>query len=211
MAQKPIIHPKKTNFMDIVERVKNILINPKQEWEVIEKEDTPVSQLVVGYLLLLALIPAIASFIGYWLVGYRVPFVGHVSGTFAFGLRHAILAFASPVIAAFVAAFVIDLLAPSFGSQKDFRRAMQLVTYSYTPALVAGVFMIIPSLGIIATLAGLYGLYLLYVGLKPMMKTPDDKITTYFIVSLLVMIVASIIIGVILSAIFIGRGMMMGY
>ncbi len=197
--------------MDIVERVKNILINPKQEWEVIEKEDTPVSQLVVGYLLLLALIPAIASFIGYWLVGYRVPFVGHVSGTFAFGLRHAILAFASPVIAAFVAAFVIDLLAPSFGSQKDFRRAMQLVTYSYTPALVAGVFMIIPSLGIIATLAGLYGLYLLYVGLKPMMKTPDDKITTYFIVSLLVMIVASIIIGVILSAIFIGRGMMMGY
>ena len=211
MAQKPIIHPKKTNFMDIVERVKNILINPKQEWEVIEKEDTPVSQLVVGYLLLLALIPAIASFIGYWLVGYRVPFVGHVSGTFAFGLRQAILAFASPVIAAFVAAFVIDLLAPSFGSQKDFRRAMQLVTYSYTPALVAGVFMIIPSLGIIATLAGLYGLYLLYVGLKPMMKTPDDKITTYFIVSLLVMIVASIVIGVILSAIFIGRGMMMGY
>jgi hypothetical protein len=197
--------------MDIVERVKNILISPKQEWEVIEKETTPVSQLVVGYLLLLALIPAIANFIGYWLVGYRVPFVGHVSGSFEFGLRQGVLAFASPVIAVFVAAYVIDLLAPSFGSQKDFRRAMQLVTYSYTPALVAGVFMIIPSLGILATLAGLYALYLLYIGLKPMMKTPDDKVTTYFIVSLLVMIVATFVVAAILSAIFLSRSMMMGY
>jgi hypothetical protein len=197
--------------MNIVERVKNILLNPKSEWEVIEKEETPISQLVVGYLLLLALIPAIASLIGYWLVGYRVPFVGHVSGTFEFGLRQGILAFASPVIAVFVAAFVIDVLAPSFGSQKDFRRAMQLVTYSYTPALVAGVFMIIPSLGILATLAGIYGLYLLYIGIKPMMKTPDDKVTTYFIVSLLVMILATFVVAAILSAIFIGRGMMMGY
>lgn len=162
-------------------------------------------------MLILALIPAIANLIGYWLVGYRVPFVGHVSGTFGLGLRHAIMGFASPVIAVFVAAFVIDILAPSFGSRKDFRKAMQLVTYSYTPALVAGVFMIIPSLGILATLAGIYGLYLLYIGLKPMMKTPDDKVTTYFIISLLVMIVATFVVAAILSGIFIGRGMMMGY
>ena len=198
------------NSVSLIERVKNILFTPKEEWPVIEKETTPVSQLVVGYLLLLALIPAIANLIGYGLVGYRMPFVGYVGGSFAAGIRYAIMGFISPVIAAFVAAYVIDLLAPSFGSQKDFRRAMQLVVYSYTPALVAGVFMIIPSLGIIATLAGLYGLYLLYIGLQPMMKTPDDKVTTYFIVSLLVMIVASLVVGAILTAIFVGRGMMMG-
>jgi hypothetical protein len=196
--------------MNIVERVKNILINPKSEWEIIEKETTPVPQLLVGYLLILALIPAVASLIGYWLVGHRVPMMGHLGGTFAFGLRHAIMAFASPVIAVFVAAFVIDLLADSFGSQKDFRRAFQLVVYAYTPALVAGVFYLIPSLSILVTLASIYGLYLLYIGLRPMMKTPDDKVTTYFIVSLLVVIVASIVVGIILSALFLGsRGMMM--
>ncbi len=201
--------PKILTPMNIVERVKNILINPKQEWEVIDKESTDIPKLITGYLLILALIPAVASLIGYWLVGYRVPFVGHVGGTFAFGLRQAIVAFATPVISVFIAAFVINLLAESFASQKDMRRAMQLVVYSFTASLVAGIFNLIPSLGIIGLLAGLYGLYILYIGLQPMMKTPKEKVTTYFIVSLLVMIVASIVVGAILTPIIIGRGMMM--
>ncbi len=194
--------------MNLVERVKNILVNPKTEWEVIEKESTPVQELVTGYLLILALLPFFGNLIGYWLVGYRVPFVGYESG-FGLGLRHGIIAFASPVIAAFIAAFVINSLAPSFSSIKDFRRAMQLVVYSFTPSLVAGILMIIPSLGIIATLAGIYGLYILYVGMKPIMKTPDEKVTSYFIVSLLVIIVASLVVGAILSALFVGRHAMM--
>jgi hypothetical protein len=194
--------------MNIVERVKNILLNPKQEWEVIEKETTDVPQLITGYLLLLALIPAVASLIGYSLVGYNVPFVGHVPGTFAFGLKQAILSFISPVISVFLASLVINELASSFASQKDFRRAMQLVVYSFTASLVAGIFNIIPTLGIIGVLAGLYGLYLLYLGMQPMMKTPQEKLTSYFVVSLLVMIVVSIVVGAILSAIIIGRAAM---
>lgn len=195
--------------MNIVERVKNILLNPKQEWEVIDKETTEIPQLIMGYLLILALIPALASLIGYWLVGYNMPLVGHVGGTFAFGIRQAIIAFASPVISAFVAAFVINALADSFGSQKDMRKAMQLVVFSMTASLVAGIFNLIPSLGIIGLLAGLYGLYILYTGLQPMMKTPPEKVTTYFIVSLVVMIVVSVVVSAILTPIFIGRGMMM--
>ncbi len=196
--------------MNIVERAKNILFNPKNEWEVIEKEDTPTEKIVTGYLLILALIPAIGNLIGYWLVGYRVAFMGYVSGSFSYGVRQGILGFITPVIAVFVAAFVINMLADSFGSKKDFRRAMQLVTYSYTPALVAGIFMIIPSLSILATLAGIYGLYLLYIGIKPMMQTPDNKVTGYFVVSLIVMIAASLIIGLIFSALIVGRGVI-GY
>ncbi len=200
--------PPKTNHMDIAERVKNILLNPKKEWEVIDKETTDVPQLITGYLLLLALIPAIASFIGYWIVGYKVPFVGHVPGTFGLGLRYGVLAFVTPVISVFITAFVINALADSFGSTKDFRRAMQLVVFSYTATLLAGIFNLIPSLGILAFLAGLYSLYILYLGLQPMMKTPGEKVTSYFIVSLLVMIVAGMVIGALLSVIFIGRGLM---
>lgn len=194
----------------MVERIKNILMNPKNEWGVIEKEETSVQELLFGYLLILALIPGIASFLGYWLFGYKVPLMGHVSGTFAMGIRQGLLAFVSPVISAFVAAFVINLLAESFDSLKDFRKAFQLVVYSYTPALVVGVVMIFPSLGLIATLASIYGLYLLYVGLQPMMKTPEKKVTGYFVVSLLVMIVVSIVVAAIFSALIIGRGAM-GY
>jgi len=193
--------------MNITERVTNIIVKPKEEWISIEKETTSTSELLTGYLLILALIPALGNLIGYWLVGYPQIYGGYAGGSFAFGLRQAIIAYVSPVISAYVAAYIINMLAGSFNSEQDFRKAMQLVVYSLTPSLIAGVFMIIPQLSILAGLAGLYGLYVLYVGMKPMMKTPDEKVTGYFVVSLLVIIVASILISFLLTSIFIGQRM----
>jgi len=191
--------------MNIVERVKNILINPKKEWEVIDKETTEIPQLITGYLLILALIPAVASLIGYGLIGVKVPFYGSIA-SFSWGIKYAVIAFVSPLISVFIVAFVINALADSFGSQKDMRRAMQLVVYSFTASLVAGIFYIIPALSILAGLAGLYSLYILYIGMQPMMKTPQEKVTSYFVVSLLVMIGVSIVVGLILTSILIGGG-----
>jgi hypothetical protein len=50
---------------------------------------------------------------------------------------------------------------------------------------VAGVLYLIPSLSFLVPLAGLYGLYILYTGMKPMLKVPEDKMMGYFIVCLL--------------------------
>jgi hypothetical protein len=49
-------------------------------------------------------------------------------------------------------------------------------------------------------LAGLYGLYLLYLGLPKLKKTPADKHVGYFVVSLLVIIVLNIVIGLLMNA-----------
>jgi hypothetical protein len=187
--------------MNIVERAKNILIKPKDEWNVISQESTSVTQLVTGYLLLLAIIPAAAQFIRYGLIGYNIPFVGHVPGSMAYGIRQAIVSYIGTVGGAFISAFIIDILATNFASQKNFQKAMQLVVYSYTASFVAGVFYLIPGLGILAVLGGLYGLYILYLGLKPMMQTPDDKVTVYFIISLVVIIVVTFVLSLILGAI----------
>jgi hypothetical protein len=54
-------------------------------------------------------------------------------------------------------------------------------------------------------LAGLYSLYLLYMGFKPLMKTPDDKVMTYFVVSLVVMVVVFFVISTILTRMIIGN------
>jgi drug/metabolite transporter superfamily protein YnfA len=70
--------------------------------------------------------------------------------------------------------------------------------------MLAGAFHAIPALGILS-LVGMYGLYLLYVGIQPMMKTSDDKITAYFVVSLLVIIAIYAILTTILAMAFIGR------
>ncbi|MBK9937351.1 MAG: YIP1 family protein [Chitinophagaceae bacterium] len=87
--------------------------------------------------------------------------------------------------------------------RKEFGKSFQLAAYSYTAGWVGGIFNILPSLAIIGSLIGLYGLYLLYLGLPKLKKTPQDQVTGYFIASLVAMIVASFVIGLILTSILI--------
>jgi len=185
--------------MNLVERAKNIILKPKDEWTVIDQETTSVVTLIATYLIPLALIPAIAAFIGYGVFG--MSFFGP---SVSLGIRQAIITFASTIVGVYISAYIIDVLAPNFGSTKDFRKAFQLVLFSYTPVMLAGAFQAIPALGVLG-IVGLYGLYLLYLGIKPMMKTPDDKVTIYFIVSLLVIIAVYFILITILATIFIGK------
>jgi hypothetical protein len=186
--------------MNLIDRVKNILINPKDEWVVIDTENTDVVTLTKNYLIPLALIPAVASFIGFGLIGHS---------NILYGVAYAAISIITTVAGAFLSAFIINTLSSSFASRNDFGKAFQLVVYSYTPALVAGVFFIIPALGILAGLASLYGLYILYLGIKPMMQTPEDKSIIYFIVSLLVMGVVFYIINLILVTIVISHVLFM--
>ena len=193
--------------MNLIDRVKKILLSPKEEWVVISQETTTVTQLCTGYLLLLALIPAIAQFVKFGLIGYSIPFGGHMGGSIELGIRYALIGYINYVLGAFLSAFIIDALATSFGSQKNFTKAMQLVVYSYTAMMIASIFVLIPGLSILS-IVGLYGLYLLYIGLAPMMQTPEDKTVGYFVVSLLVIIVVYGVLAFALSALFIANTVM---
>ena len=188
--------------MEIIDRVKNILVTPKTEWPAIEKENAPHLKVLTTYVLLLAAIPAIAAFIGYGLIGYSV--LGFRIASISLGIKHAIVQYITMVAGAYLSAFVINLLAENFGSRKNFDQAFSLVAYAYTPAFVGGIFYIYHPLSIIASLASIYSLYLLYIGLVPMMKTPDEKRTSYFVVSLLVMVAAFFVLSLVLGAILIG-------
>jgi hypothetical protein len=185
--------------MDIINRIKNVLITPKTEWSTIEAENSPHLKVFTNFFLPLALITAIAAFIGWGLIGYRVWGV-HVS-SMSMGIRQAISLSVTLLGGVYLTAIVINMLAGTFNAKSDFDRAFSLTAFSYTPMLVAGIFYILPSLSWIASLAGLYSLYILYIGFKPMMKVPDDKQTVYFVVSLISMVAIWIVLGIILSAI----------
>lgn len=181
--------------MNLVERAKNIIITPKTEWDAVAAEEPNIQQILLGYVLPLALIPTIATIIGWGVIGM----FGFTSFTYgiAMGLVQIINAFLSVLIAG----FVIDALAPSFGSQKNMGRAVQLVAYSMTPIWIAGILNIFPALGWLAGLIGLYGLFLMYLGLAPLMKTAEDKKVGYLVVSIIILIVVYFVIAAILTAI----------
>jgi hypothetical protein len=186
--------------MNLVERAKNIIVSPVKEWNVIAAETPDTGKIITGYVLPLAGAAAIAAFIGYGLIGFNYGFGVRMKGI-NWGVYHGLTILVSALVSVFVSSFVIDALAPNFGSEKNLGRSVQLVSYSYTPAWVGGLLAILPSLALVGSLAGLYGLYLLYIGMPIMKKTPEDKHVGYFVVSLLVMIVVFMLIGWILGRI----------
>jgi len=188
--------------MDLINRVKQILVSPKTEWQTIDSENDSHVAVLTKYVLLLAAIPAVAAFIGYGIIGYSV--MGYHVASISLGIKQAIVQYIAMVGGVYITALVINLLAESFGSKKDFDKAFSLVAYAYTPAFIGGIFYIYHSIVILASLASIYSLVLLYMGLAPMMQTPNEKRTSYFVVSLLVMVAASFLLAFILAAIFIG-------
>lgn len=183
----------------LIDRVKNILTQPDKEWTVISLESPDTNKIIMGYVLPLAGLAAVAAFIGYGLIG--VSFLGVRIATATWGIYYALNVLVGAIAGVFIGAFVIDALAPSFGSEKNMGRSVQLVAYSYTPAWIGGLLSVIPMLGIIGSLAGLYGLYLLYAGMPRIKKTPADKHVGYYVVSLVVLIAVYFIIGLIMSRI----------
>jgi len=192
----------------MITRIKEILTAPKKEWAVIEGEHAPHAKVFMGYVLPLSLIPAIAAFIGYGLLGYSA-FGVHIH-SISWGIREAIVQWIAMVGGVYLTAFIINFLAEQFGAKKDFDQAFSLVAYSYTPMFIGGIFYILPSLTILAALAGLYGLYILYVGMQPMMKAPAEKNTSYFVVSLIATVVVSIVVSAILGAILLRNTVLSG-
>ena len=99
--------------------------------------------------------------------------------------------------AVFIVAWIVDALAPTFGGQKDPLAALKVAAYSLTPAWVAAILTILPSLGFIAALLGLYGLYLLYLGLPVLMRAPTDRALGYTVV----VVISAIVVNIVITAV----------
>jgi hypothetical protein len=189
--------------MDIVNRAQQIILKPKEDWLNIKEEKTTLAELFTSYVMILLAIPAIAQFIGMSLVGRKIAFVGWYRIGIGSGLLYAVLFYVFSLVSVYVFGIVINALAPTFSSKPDAINSMKLAVYSMTPMWVAGVLYIIPFLGWLVIIAGLYGIYVLYLGFAcPMMDTPKEKIMAYLIVSLVVVVVLWVIVAIILGAIF---------
>jgi hypothetical protein len=195
--------------MSIVDRAKNICLTPNTEWPVIAGESTQTGALITGYVLPLAAIGAAAGFIGGSLIGYSLPFVGYYRVPIAAGLVSAVFTLVMAVVSVLIVSFVVNALAPTFGAEKNPAQALKVTVYSFTPAWIAGVLNIIPMLGMLVILASLYCVYLLYLGLPKLMKCPEDKAVGYTVVTVIVAIVVSVVLGAI-TALFVGAGAMGG-
>ncbi|WP_165843873.1 Yip1 family protein [Phenylobacterium kunshanense] len=183
----------------MVARAKALLTRPSATWDQIDVEPATVGGLFRGWVLPLAAIPAVAGAIGLMTFGISGGFMG-----FGFSWRpsplwvvgNALLQYGLGVAMVFILGVVINGLAKTFGAVQDHTQAIKVAAYAPTASWVAGAVMIVPQLGILAFLGGLYSLYLLYVGLPKLMKAPPERAMPYFGAVVAVAILASIVAAI---------------
>ncbi|MCW0046580.1 MULTISPECIES: Yip1 family protein [Brevundimonas] len=191
----PTTHSQPAVDPALVARVKGILLQPKSEWLKIDGEFATTKSLFTRYAMILAAIGPVCSLLG----GQLMPIMG-MKLSIVGAIVVALVSYGMSLLGVFLLGLIINALAPNFGGTANKVQAMKLAVYSWTAAWLAGVFGLIPMLGILAIL-GLYSFYLLFVGLPILMKVPEDKKVGYFIVTVIAGVVMYFIISAIVGAI----------
>jgi hypothetical protein len=172
--------------VNLITRVKNILLEPKAEWPRIAVEAATPQSIYLSYVVILAAIGPLVMLIRMNIVGALVQYVISLAVTLLMAL-------------------IVEALATTFGGEKNFVQSLKLVAYSYTAAWIAAIFLLIPTLGgVIALLAGLYSLYTFYLGVPVLKKCPQDKAIGYTIVVVICAILAWLLAGFLLSMVIVG-------
>ena len=180
----------------LLSRIKNIVLSPKTEWPVIAPEPTTVPQLYVGYVVPLALLAALLGFLRMSVLGVNLGVGNSFRMPISSGLTYTVMMFASALFGVFVVGLIINALAPTFSGTKDQRQALKVAAYSLTPAMLSSVLALSPILAtLLQLLAGLYGIYVLSLGLPVLMQAPKEKAFGYTAS----VVVCTILVGIVFA------------
>ncbi|MBV8685238.1 MAG: YIP1 family protein [Alphaproteobacteria bacterium] len=183
----------------LVERAKNILLQPNAEWDRIDAEPDTIAGIYQRYVFILAAIGPVAKLIGSLVFGYRFLGIVYRPSPVA-AIAQAVVEYATALGGVYVMAMIIEALAPNFGGIKNRTQGFKVAAYSSTAAWLAGIFWILPPLGMLS-IVGLYSLYLFWVGLPKLMKVPADKAVGYTLIVIVAAIVVFMVIGYIGAAV----------
>jgi hypothetical protein len=167
--------------MNAFMRAKAILVDPATAWLGIEKDIGDPAYLLSRYVAVLALIPALSSFVGAALIGVVAPSGATLRADLFDGLFGAIFSYATSCAIVLLLGLIIDLLAPLFGGRRDFEEAFKLAVYSFTPLWLAGIFLLLPGLRFLL-LTGVYGIYLFWLGVPRLTKVPEGQAVNFTVI-----------------------------
>lgn len=147
--------------MQPIERLISLFSAPENEWEKINNENIVYKKLYVYIILPLLILGVLAILTGNYFV------------KFAFIESFIYLLSISVII--WVTSYVIRLTSDYFDSKKDFNASFTLVSYSFIPLLIANIPAKLALFFFWMSFLGLFGIYLFWKGLKPVLNTPQSK------------------------------------
>jgi hypothetical protein len=175
----------------VIERVKQIIVAPREALASAKSEVWETQLVLKEYVAVLAAIPAVAQFIGRVVVGHPLL----PKPNFFKALLFSVILYGLSVVGVVLLGKILAALAPNFASDKDDQNAFKLAVCVFTPSFVAGAFSMVPALSAVWLFGGIYGIYILYIGLPILLNTPQDKVQVFTVVGTLVWIALTLAIS----------------
>src|SRR2546429_3055833 len=123
----------------------------------------------------MAAIGPIAATAGTIVFGVRNSIAGSYAMSAGDAVTSGVLEYGLNLLGVYGFAVLIEVLAPSFGGQRNRAQALKVAAYSSTPYWLGGAVALFPKLSLIGGGLSLYSIRLLALGLPPLLKGPRDK------------------------------------
>lgn len=160
----------------IGERVKNLLLQPADEWERIEGERSSVQYIYQNYVLVVSLVPVVSILLGITLLP-DLPMTTKIG----IGLKVAVSMYILQLLIVVVLAGAVNIIASRFGGKADQLQAMKCAVYASTPLWISGVLLLFSPNSILFWMgAGFVGsVHVASKGWAKLMQVPPSQSATF--------------------------------
>jgi len=174
-------------------RVKNILLRPGREWQVIKNEASPYRVVLFRYVTILAFVPPAAAVAGRLLCDHTIR-----SSSLGSSLTYVVVTncvwYCMYILNVMIVGAILTLVINGPGQRIGYREGLQLSAYSFTPLCIAGCIAVIPKMGWIMDAAIVYSVYLLFLGIVAVAGIVKKQALWYALGSFLS---AAVVVGII--------------
>ena len=176
--------------MNLPARALRIVLWPRTEWDAVRAENPPWWRPLLGHVLPLAFLPAVA-----WAIGRAAGASAPAEGAAPGFLASVSLTVGLSLVSVLLLALAFFLLAPMYDTERNWARAVSVAAYGSTPVLLAGVLLVMPVMVIASMVALLHNFALYYVGLHRVTGCKASAAAEYLALSCLIAAVASGALG----------------
>ncbi len=176
----------------LLRRVSNILLHPNAEWRAIRDESATYPDIVLRYVGILSMIPPAAAVAGRYIFESSVSDSVLLSSP-GYLILSNLLWYCMYIVNVVITGAVITWILVAVESRWRGLRGLQLAAYSFTPLFLAGFMAVIPHMKWCVPVALLYGVYILYLGMRTVLGVRGIRAALYAAASAAV---AAVILGV---------------
>ena len=124
------------------------------------------------------------------------------SGNLTAGVLFAAIGAVIQIVALYVISFIVKFIASKFEANPSSLESFRFVAFGNAAGWIGQVLTIVPILGALAAMVlSIYGIYIMYKGITPILGVSDSKRLPFFIVTAVVGIIAGIIIASVIGAV----------